>query len=80
MIGIHTKNLHFNMTNTEKHALVLFKDYTMLELKAFHASFMEKHIKKAGGATEPWEMIVLNQAIEYYRTYQKIKLDSNGLF
>lgn len=67
------------MTEIEKHALVIFKDYTMLQLKAFYAHEIEKYSKGAGGATEPYPTQVLNQAIAYHREYMKLKLNGDIL-
>ena len=70
------------MTDIDKYALVLFKEYSLLQLKAYHADFMEKQKGKAGGATEAFEMLVINQAIAYHRTYRtaKINKEKHGLF
>lgn len=62
------------MTQLEKEALVIFKDYTMLQLKAFRVSEHQKSIGRAGGATEPYELMLIDQAIEYHRIYKNLKL------
>jgi hypothetical protein len=51
------------MTQTEKYALVMFRDYTLLEIKTF-----KKHLEKAKATTE-----VADTAIELHRIYREVK-------
>lgn len=67
---------YIEMNQIEKEALVLFKDHTLLTLKVFKAEYLEKTKGKVGGAVEPYELDVLNMAIDYHRDYNKIKLST----
>lgn len=60
------------MTLLEKEALVLFKEHTHLQLKAFRKHFCEEQI--VGAATEPYELMLLDKALEYHGYYLTIKL------
>lgn len=62
------------MTQLEKEALVFFKDYTHLQLKSFKVAYFEENRGKAGGATEPYELQLLEKALEYHSYYTNIKL------
>lgn len=66
------------MREAEKYGLVLFKEYTMLQLKSFVVAYFTKHKGKAGGATEPFELDVLNEAINLHRTYNSMKLNKTN--
>lgn len=63
------------MTQMDKEALVLFRDYTFLQLKAFRTHLVNEYKGKAGGATEPYELMLLDRAIEYHRAYTSLKLN-----
>lgn len=59
------------MTKTEIEALLLFKDYTHLQLKLFRA---EASIDKN---FPPEEMEILEKALEYYILYKTSRLSLN---
>ena len=52
------------MKEIEEEALYLFKKYSMLELKAYLAAEIQRSAGKASGAVEPYELQVVNQALE----------------
>lgn len=66
------------MTQIEKEALVLFRDYTHLQLKMFMISEVKRKENMVGGATEDYDSLVLNKALEYHSYYLSIKLNENG--
>lgn len=66
------------MTQIDKEALVLFRDYTHLQLKMFMISEVKRKENVAGGATKDYDTLVLNKALEYHRYYLRIKLNENG--
>ncbi len=63
------------MTEIEQQGLVLFKDYTMLQLKAFRVSEEERLSGGAGGATEPYIFMVIDQALRFHQIYVHHKLN-----
>lgn len=63
------------MTQLEKEALVIFRDYTHLQLKLFHAHLLKEARGKAGGATESYDLQLVERAIEYHNAYLSIKLN-----
>ncbi len=67
------------MSEIEKEALVLFKDYTHLQLKMFKEDYMFKIRNTAGGAVEPYELELLNRALEYHSYYLQTKLNKSDI-
>ena len=61
------------MIDLEKEALVLFRDHSHLILKSFKISEEEK-LKGTSGGTEPYELLLLNKALEYHKYYNSIKI------
>lgn len=62
-------NLHID-------ALILFKDYTHLELKNYYFGITSK-ITATGGGDMPYEVRVVNLALDYHRYYNSRKLNKN---
>lgn len=63
------------MTQLEIEALILFKDYTHLQLKAYKIHTAEESKKYASGATESYDAQILDKALEYHNIYLKFKLN-----
>ncbi len=59
------------MTQLEKEALALFRDYTHLQLKIFYTTIKEDK------TTEPYELEIMAKALEYHREYLKVKLNKS---
>lgn len=65
------------MTKEEIDALVLFKDYTHLQLKGFKIFLFEERQKNkstSGGGGDQYEDRVLNRALELHHIYTSRKL------
>lgn len=61
------------MTELELDALLLFKDYTHLQLKSYQIEVQKKY-RGPGGAMEPYELTVISQALYYHSKYLSKKL------
>lgn len=61
------------MIQIDKEALVLFKDYTHLQLKSY-----KLHLSKnAFSEVDTEELLILNKALELHKAYIEIKLSKS---